>query len=130
MGLIRAQRSGFITRLRTIDVGGKRLAQLTEQPRLRQRPLAFDCRRRNASYFRSLFDRKPAEELRFDHSVLLRVERGKFIERVVQRQKIMSAAVNGHIARLCQVELVISAATLGRLSRAGALNQYATHSCS
>src|SRR5262245_23820016 len=125
--LIRAHRSASM--LISVSGTGCHLTQLAKQPRFRQRPLAFDCRRRNANYFRRLFYREPAKELGFDDSALLRVEGRQFFQRLVQRKQIEPALLSGQVAHVGQIKLIVAAPSLRRVSRARALDQYASHGC-
>src|SRR5215469_10407066 len=88
------------------------LAQLAKEPRLCERPLAFDCRRRHTNYLGCLLDGQPTEKLCFHDPALPRIERRKLFERTVQRQKVQAAALRRYVAYVGHIELVLTAASL------------------
>src|ERR687892_639713 len=97
---MRAQRSGFIK----IPP-----AQLEQQPRLCQPPVASDCFRRNLESLGYLRLGQSAEEAEFNDASLALVNSGQSGERLVERDQILVARLADH-HRIIQRNLLSAAA--------------------
>jgi hypothetical protein len=112
------KRSGVI-----IVVGA---AHLSLQPGFGQSPVAHHCIGRHVQDCRGFFDAQPAKEPQLDDAAFPLVESGERLERVVQRDEVLTGLV-GHDERVVERHPDALAPALFRVFRPRVVDEDATH---